>query len=184
MEENIEEYSGEILPLVKWPNNALARNADIVPENEFNTTTLKNFVIDLNVTMRKYNGIGIAAPQVNVSKRIIIVTGPENRAFEMINPVLVVTSEERFNLEEGCLSLPTYFQRRSRPMAVQIAYRLWGGSHQQITATNMFAAIIQHEIDHLNGIMFVDDYIGDSKLKANRIKNKMAKGMKEQNRKN
>lgn len=112
----------------------------------------RKFIIELAQIMQKHNGIGIAAPQVGVSKRIVLVEG----IGILINPQIVATSNERICFQEGCLSLPGQFKPVTRSNKVTVKFYTAWGTEQQISVDKLTAVIVQHEIDHLNGILFTD----------------------------
>ncbi|HUV37399.1 MAG TPA: peptide deformylase [Patescibacteria group bacterium] len=110
-------------------------------------------------TMLVEGGVGLAAPQVGVSKRIAVVN-PEPKNSEtliaMINPHIVVTSSETTSVEEGCLSVPDIRGNVIRPTSIEVAYQDGEGREHRIEIDGIVARIIQHEVDHLDGILFVD----------------------------
>jgi len=111
-------------------------------------------------SMYSADGIGLAAPQVAVSKQIIVIDcEPDNAAnppLVIINPTIKRTSSDICVAEEGCLSIPGIYLNVTRPQAVEIAYKDEYGHPRSLQATDLLARCIQHEIDHLNGIVFVD----------------------------
>lgn len=111
-------------------------------------------------SMYSADGIGLAAPQVAVSKQIIVIDcEPDNAAnppLILINPTIKRTSSDICVAEEGCLSIPGIYLNVTRPQAVEIAYKDEYGHPRSLQATDLLARCIQHEIDHLNGIVFVD----------------------------
>ena len=136
-----------------------------VQVHEFSSPYLNAFVEALHATMLERMGVGIAAPQVYVSKRIIIVASrpnarypdaPEMQAIVMVNPEIVQFSNDTVLGEEGCLSVPD--QRGQVARAAQIEVRYQEITGQKVTASfhGFPARIVQHEIDHLNGILFVE----------------------------
>jgi len=124
------------------------------------TSELKEFCIALSMTMRYYNGIGIAAPQVGVLKRIIVIDAPyadipEDRIYSiMINPEIVQLSEEKQRLREGCLSFPKEYIDTERPLKVTVRWLDTLGETKQYTFVGLPAAVVLHELDHLDGITF------------------------------
>ena len=116
--------------------------------------------IDLMVeTMIIEEGVGLAAPQVGVSKQIAVVNHePENEKtlIKMINPIIVSKSEETGSLEEGCLSVPGIRGNVIRSVAIEVHYQDETGEKNELRAEGLLARIIQHEVDHLNGVLFVD----------------------------
>jgi peptide deformylase len=124
------------------------------------TDELKSLIEDLIHTMYETDGVGIAAPQVGVSKRIFICD-PEYHKTEIKKPIVLINPEfveyeGEYSAEEGCLSVPNVFEKIKRFEKVTIKFTDPDWKEQTITAENTFAVILQHEYDHLNGIMFVD----------------------------
>lgn len=120
-------------------------------------------------------GIGLAAPQVGVPLRLVVIDlQPEDKPapLVLINPEILATSEERVTREEGCLSLPNQYADITRPARVEMRYSDLAGSAHEIAAEGLLAACLQHEVDHLDGILFVDHL---SPLKRNMMLRRLAK---------
>jgi len=117
--------------------------------------TIRNFVASMIDTMVKSNGIGLAAPQVGVLKRIIVALNQEDnsKAMVFINPEIVWTSDETISMEEGCLSMPGELCMINRPKEVIIKFRDMKGKPHRVLFGGLNARIIQHEIDHLDGVL-------------------------------
>jgi len=130
-------------------------------------------------TMYQAPGIGLAAPQVGESLRLIVldVSGKDETPDPMVlvNPEVIAASKELATREEGCLSLPNQYAEVTRPAVVKVRYQTLDGSRKDIEADGLMAACLQHEIDHLDGTLFVD-YL--SPLKRNMILRKLAKELK------
>ena len=127
------------------------------------------------------NGIGLAAPQVGVKKRIVIVDLKENNKSSpviFINPVIIKESRERAVNEEGCLSIPGYYAEVERAKEVDVEWYDLEGEKVTKTFSGLFSICIQHEIDHLDGILFID-YL--SRLKRRRANEKVKKFQKKKN---
>lgn len=113
-------------------------------------------------TMIRERGIGLAAPQVGMSKKLIValqMKDPDDNAAEpmaLANPEIVERSRETWDLEEGCLSVPGVVGKVTRAESITVRYQDLGGNEKTITASGMFARVIQHEIDHLHGRLFID----------------------------
>jgi len=108
-------------------------------------------------TMYEADGVGLAAPQVGILRRIIVIdTREENEKYALINPEIVWTNEEKTVLSEGCLSLPGVEGEVLRPSKVRVVASDPDGRKIEIIGTNLLAKALQHEIDHLNGILFID----------------------------
>lgn len=117
--------------------------------------TIRHLCFNMAKTMREKNGIGIAAPQVGVSKRIIIVDDNGND-WILINPEIVWLSDLLIDFEEGCLSVPGVFDNVKRPESIKVKYRNAKGKPILEKVDGLLARIVQHEIDHLDGVLFVD----------------------------
>jgi peptide deformylase len=124
-------------------------------------------------------GIGLAGIQVGVAKRVIIMDlskKDDTRKPEVfVNPEITWASEEKSSYEEGCLSIPEYYEEVERPAVVKVKYLDLEGKAREVEAGGLLATCLQHEIDHLNGILFIDHI---SKLKRDRITKKFAKAAK------
>ncbi|GAB4370372.1 MAG: peptide deformylase [Elainellaceae cyanobacterium] len=111
-------------------------------------------------TMYSEDGIGLAAPQVGVHKQLIVVDcepdEPTAPALVLINPTITKFGSEACVIQEGCLSIPKVFLDVTRPEVIEVSYKDEYGRPQKITAKGLLSRVIQHEIDHLNGVMFVD----------------------------
>jgi len=141
---------------------------------------LQRLMNDMLETMYAAPGIGLAAIQVGVPKRVIVLDiaqkdGPKNPMF-FINPEIIEKSKNNSIYEEGCLSVPGQFAEIERPDKCYIKYLDYNGNSQEIKAEGMLATCIQHEMDHLEGILFID-YL--SKLKQSMIIKKLSKQKKE-----
>lgn len=111
-------------------------------------------------TMYTEDGIGLAAPQIGVNKQMLVVdSDPEDAAnppFVLINPVIKRSSKELCVTQEGCLSIPKVFLDVTRPKVIEVTYKDENGRPQKLVADGILSRVIQHEMDHLNGVMFVD----------------------------
>jgi len=120
---------------------------------------LEEFLLRMVETMLIEDGVGLAAPQVGVSKSVAVVNPePENEKtlLKMINPKIVSFSDETESFDEGCLSVPGIRGNVIRPVAVEVTYLDEKGSEHRLQADGLLARIIQHEIDHLHGVLFID----------------------------
>jgi peptide deformylase len=130
-------------------------------------------------TMYHAPGIGLAAPQVGTGLRLAVVDLMPNEKphpIVLINPEIVGLSDEMATREEGCLSLPGQYADVTRPARARIRYQDQSGAKQEIEADGLLAACLQHEIDHLDGVLFVDHL---SNLKRNMIMRRLAKEMRQ-----
>jgi peptide deformylase len=140
---------------------------------------LRLLVEDMFETMYEAPGIGLAAIQIGVPKRVIVMDlakkdePKEPRVF--INPQLLWRSEERRIYEEGCLSIPEFYEEVERPATVRVKFLDVTGAEQELEASGLLATCLQHEIDHLDGVLFIDHI---SKLKRDRVIKKFAKAAK------
>ena len=127
-------------------------------------------------TMYDANGIGLAAIQIGVPKRIIVMdlSKEKNKKFPMyfVNPIITKKNDEKTTYEEGCLSVPNQFAEIDRPSKCEVEYLDYNGNKQNLQVEGLLATCIQHEIDHLEGILFID-YL--SKLKKAIIIKKLSK---------
>ncbi|MCX9157322.1 peptide deformylase [Niveibacterium sp. 24ML] len=159
-----------LLPILRYPDPRLHTVA--TPVTEFNDA-LRELVRDMAETMYEAPGVGLAATQVNVHKRLVVIDVSEDksalRAF--INPEIVARAGEQM-CEEGCLSVPGIYERVSRAERVTVRAFDEHGKPFELDAEGLLAVCIQHEIDHLDGKVFVE-YL--SSFKLNRIKTKLAK---------
>lgn len=132
---------------------------------------IRELALDMVETMYKYDGVGLAAPQVGILKRIIVIdpgTGP----LALVNPVIKKTAGMQTS-EEGCLSYPNVFGNVDRPETVTVEYYDLDGKKQRIKAEGLEAVILSHEIDHLDGVVFLDKAydvytLTDEEIEANR----------------
>jgi peptide deformylase len=143
------------------------------------TADVRQLAEDMFETMYEAPGIGLAAIQVGVPQRLITMDlakkeeEPKPRVF--INPEILWSSDEKSTYEEGCLSIPEYYEEVERPAKVRVRFTDLDGKVHEEDAEGLFATCIQHEIDHLNGVLFVD-YL--SKLKRDRVLKKFTKAAK------
>ena len=144
---------------------------------------LRKLLDDMLETMYAAPGIGLAAVQVGILKRLIVIDISKDKEKKkplfLINPEIISRSKKTSTYEEGCLSLPGHFAEIERPAECQIKFINYEGKEKELKADGLLATCIQHEIDHLNGILFVD-YL--SKLKKDMIIKKLIKHKKELNK--
>lgn len=153
-----------------------AKSRKITPADHDRVASL---IPDMFKAMYKAPGIGLAAPQIGEMLRLIVLDlGPDGEPapMVMINPDITATSEEVATREEGCLSLPGQYADVTRPARVTARYQDAEGARHEIEADGLLAACIQHEIDHLDGVLFVDHL---SALKRNMLLRKLAKEQRE-----
>ncbi len=142
-------------------------------------SAVKKLVEDMFETMYDAPGIGLAAIQIGEPRRVVTMDlskkEDEKQPQVFINPEIVAESDEKSAHEEGCLSIPEYYEEVERPAVVTVKYLDLDGKVQQVEATGLLAVCIQHEIDHLNGVLFIDHI---SKLKRDRVTKKFIKAAK------
>jgi peptide deformylase len=140
---------------------------------------VKALVGDMFETMYDAPGIGLAAIQVGVPRRVVTMDlskkEEEQQPLVFINPEVLWTSDEKATYEEGCLSIPEFYEEVERPAQVHVKYLDLEGREQVLEAKGLLATCLQHEIDHLNGVLFIDHI---SRLKRERVVKKFAKAAK------
>jgi len=168
--------TAKLIPIIKVPDPVLREIAMPVAEITDGTRQLLD---DMAATMYDAPGIGLAAPQINISQRIIVMDCGKDESpelFKMINPEIISQSDARSVLEEGCLSIPDQTADVERPAEVEVRYLDENGTSQSLVATGLLAACVQHEIDHLNGVLFIDHI---SRLKRDMILRRVMKEMRQ-----
>ena len=134
----------------------LKKKSREVPEEDILSEKIQNLIDDMIETMHKYNGVGLAAVQVGVLKRIITIDlYDDNGPIVLINPIIIKTKGEQ-EVEEGCLSFPNQFAKVIRPQEVVAEYTDREGKRMRVKAKELLAQAIAHEVDHLNGELFID----------------------------
>ncbi|MBU0785166.1 MAG: peptide deformylase [Gammaproteobacteria bacterium] len=160
-----------LLPILRYPDPRLKTVA--TPVTQFDDALVK-LTQDMAETMYDAPGVGLAATQVNVHKRVIVIDVTEDNSglTVFINPEIIDASKESKVYEEGCLSVPGIYEKVERPDTVKVRAQNVKGEWFEIDCDELLAVCIQHEIDHLNGKVFVE-YL--SQLKQTRIKSKIKK---------
>ncbi|MBZ9789910.1 peptide deformylase [Rhizobium sp. 3T7] len=134
---------------------------------------------DMLETMYDAPGIGLAAIQIGVPRRMLVIDvsreGEEKQPLVFVNPEILASSDERSVYEEGCLSIPDYYAEVERPATVTVKYLDRDGKEQAVQADGLLATCLQHEIDHLNGVLFIDHI---SRLKRDMVIKKFTKAAK------
>ncbi len=165
-----------ILPIIIAPDPRLKQIATPVARVD---DRIRRLMDDMLETMYRAPGIGLAAPQVGVLERVIVVDisgkDEEPAPLPMANPELIEISDEDANYEEGCLSLPEHYAEVARPIRIRVRYLDRENEIRELDAEGLLATCIQHEMDHLEGILFVDRL---SALKRNMILRKLVKTKK------
>jgi len=167
-----------VLEIIKEPDPILRKKSDEVSKVDNDIRALMDNMLE---TMYQAPGIGLAAPQVGILKKVIVIDlakedEPKKPLF-IVNPKIIWKSDELSSREEGCLSIPGYFAEVVRPAKCKLQYLDYDGKQQEIEAEDLLSTCIQHEVDHCDGVLFID-YL--SKLKKDMIIKKLIKAKKEQ----
>lgn len=161
------------LPILVAPDPRLKTRAEAV---ETVDAEIRQLMDDMLETMYSANGIGLAAPQVGVNKRVLVIDvareDEEPKPIRMANPEIIWASEDEELREEGCLSLPEQFAEVVRPTAVRVRYLDYENEIRELDGDGILGICVQHEMDHLEGTLFVDRL---SSLKRNMILRKLQK---------
>jgi peptide deformylase len=167
-----------IRPIIIAPDPVLKAKAKPVENIDGGIVRLMD---DMLETMYRAPGIGLAAPQIGILQRVIVVDVADKdekpQPFAMANPEILWKSDETSVHNEGCLSLPDHYADVTRPKQVRLRYIDRDGEVRELDADNLLATCVQHEIDHLNGVLFIDHI---SLLKRNMIIRKLQKAKKSQ----
>lgn len=162
-----------LLPILTLPDPRLRRVSEPVARVDAEVLRLLD---DMLETMYEAPGIGLAAIQVGVARRIVVIdagkTEQERAPLFLINPQIVSASEELSVYQEGCLSVPDYFEDVKRPARVRVRHLDRTGETREFDASGLLATVVQHELDHLEGGLFIDHL---SRLKRERVVKKFAK---------
>ncbi len=165
------------LPIVIAPSPILKARA--LPVGPADADIVRDLIPRMFQTMYRAPGIGLAAPQVSHGLRVIVIDlmrEDKSVPYAMVNPEIVATADELATREEGCLSLPNQYAEITRPARVKVRYFDPQGAKREVEADGLFSACLQHEIDHLNGVLFVDHL---SNLKRNMIMRRLAKEIRQ-----
>lgn len=166
-----------VLSILTYPAAILRARAEPVETVDDALRTLASSMI---ATMHAAPGVGLAAPQIGIGRRLLVMDpsrGEEPEApIVMINPHILRIGEGTRLHEEGCLSIPEHFAEIERPASVEVAFVDHCGKPQQMLCEGLLATIVQHEIDHLDGVLFVDHL---SRLKRVRLLKKFLKGQRD-----
>lgn len=165
-------------PILLHPDPRLKKHCEPIEDL---TDALRDLADDMLHTMYEAPGVGLAAPQIGVLQRLIVLDcvkeeGEAPRPLVMFNPEIVAASDETSVYEEGCLSIPDHYADVTRPAAVTVKWMDQNGAEQSQEMTGLWATCVQHEIDHLNGKLFLD-YL--KPLKRQMITRKMTKYKRE-----
>lgn len=162
-----------VRPIIILPDSKLRQaSAPVVSVDK----EVRVLLDDMLETMYDAPGIGLAAVQIGVMQRVIVVDPAKEDAPKqpicLVNPEIVWSSDETGPYEEGCLSIPDYYEEVMRPERIRVRFLDRDGKAQEVEADGLLARVIQHEIDHLNGVLFVDHI---SRLKRDRVVRKFEK---------
>ena len=165
-----------IKPLIILPDPVLRQLSQPVETLDADVRRLAD---DMLETMYDAPGIGLAAIQIGVPRQMLVIDvskeGEEKQPLVFINPKILTTSDERSVYEEGCLSIPDYYAEVERPATITVEYIDLDGKKLTAKADGLLATCLQHEIDHLNGVLFIDHI---SKLKREMVIRKFTKAAK------
>ncbi len=163
-----------IRPIITLPDEKTLRQAS-KPVVGVDASTRK-LMDDMLETMYAAPGIGLAAIQIGVPRRVLVIDtakeGEDRRPLLIANPEIIWSSEELSDYEEGCLSIPEFYEMVQRPKDIKLRFLDRQGEAMELHAAGILATVLQHEIDHLNGILFIDHI---SKLKRDRVLKKFQK---------
>ena len=166
-----------VLKLYEYPHPILKQKTEKVEKVD---AEVKKLLDDMLETMYASNGCGLAAPQIGVSKRIVVIDiaheDEEPNPIYMVNPEIIWKSEEKVCGEEGCLSVPGQRAEVERFVSVKIKYLDYKGNEQELLAEDFLAIAAQHELDHLDGVLYIDHL---SRLKRQMLLKKLEKFRKE-----
>ena len=162
-----------IRPILTIPDPLLRKQAKPIERVD---DELRRLMDDMLATMYDAPGIGLAAPQIGISRRLIVMDPAKEEAPQtpviMVNPKILVRSEDMRMHEEGCLSIPDFIAEVERPAKTRVSYIDREGKEQETELEGIWSTLVQHEIDHLNGVLFID-YL--SRLKRDMIVKKFSK---------
>ena len=165
-----------IKPLIILPDPLLRQASKPIEQID---TEIQRLADDMLETMYDAPGIGLAAIQIGVPRRMLVIDvareGEEKKPLVFINPEIVASSDERSVYEEGCLSIPDYYAEVERPARVTVKHLDRDGKELVTEAEGLLATCVQHEIDHLNGVLFIDHI---SRLKREMVIKKFTKAAK------
>jgi peptide deformylase len=165
-----------LLPILQYPDPRLHTVAKPVAQVD---ARIRQLVDDMLETMYEAKGVGLAATQINVHERVVVIDTSEERndPLVLINPEIIWASDEMIVWEEGCLSVPTIYDKVDRHAKVRVRALNRDGETYEFEGEELLAVCVQHELDHLAGKVFVE-YL--SPLKRNRIKTKLVKRQREE----
>ncbi|MDP3685791.1 MAG: peptide deformylase [bacterium] len=143
-----------VRPIKTVPTPVLRERS--APVDNPHAPEIRGLLTDLKDSCLAAEGIGLAAPQLGVPQRVVVINYPQGKPYGLINPEIVWASKGTSLLEEGCLSIPEVVVRVTRPKKIKVRALNEHGEPREITANDLLAKILQHEIDHLNGVLITD----------------------------
>ena len=159
--------------IIRMGHPTLRKTAEQVTLEEIKSSEMKQLIQDMVETMEDYSGVGLAAPQINISKQIAIIKLPEESdryeeteispLYVLFNPKITILSEQKQGCWEGCLSVPDLRGFVERPEKIKVNYLNELGEKSEIQLEGFLATVFQHELDHLDGILYIDK-LKDTKL--------------------
>jgi peptide deformylase len=144
-----------MLPIITEPNPILRQKAQEIEPDKIKSPEIQRLISDMKETVGPAGGIGLATPQIGLSVRLIVIN-LENKLLALINPKIIKFSWRKKVGEEGCLSVPGKFGYVKRSKVVKVMSFNESGEKIEFKAKDLFARVVQHEIDHLNGVLFID----------------------------
>jgi len=149
-----------LLNIIKHPNPNLRKKSAEISGDEILDENFQKFISDLGETMLTEDGAGLAAPQVDEQRRVVVVNiDAAGRVQEFINPKILKKTLRKTILEEGCLSVPGIFGKVKRPKNIKVKYQDRHGKWKTEKCDDYLSRVLQHEIDHLDGVLFIDKII-------------------------
>ncbi len=148
------------LEVITWPDERLNMECqDITGFDDKDSRFLEQLKMDMVHTMVENNGVGLAAPQVGILANFIVLLVHDEpyAGIALVNPEIIQTSDELFEWQEGCISVPGYYEKRKRPKNVVVKYNALNGEEKEVELNGLIAFAAQHEIDHLHGKIFIDN---------------------------
>lgn len=142
----------KLLPIITYPNKILRKSCDNINTID---NKIQKLTSDMKYTMQEKDGIGLAAPQIGQNINLIVINTKDG-PIEMINPKITKKSWKKEVADEGCLSIPDFFGPVKRSQKINVIYIDSHNVRHKITAEGLLARVIQHEVDHLKGILFID----------------------------
>ncbi|MDX9892997.1 MAG: peptide deformylase [Patescibacteria group bacterium] len=167
----------KVYPLTLYPDKILRQSNRTIKLEELPTKEFAQLLLDMETTMKAEDGVGLAAPQIGKNIKLTVINTADG-TLALINPKITRKSLKKEEMEEGCLSLPGIFGRVKRSYKIKVTALDKNGRKVKFKASGYFARVIQHEVDHLNGILFIDRTkdIVEGQDKLAELRNKLANG--------